>query len=527
MAIKPEVKLLAVRYGTPEEQCVLDYPAEGIIPVSDESQFIDLLCTGQRPQIQDKSGEDKKNWKDAITERDETQEEGKWYRFKLEHAFKTYPLLTTVEIPFKVPKNTALRLYLVPSRVFSVADIQAMLEDIREELKVDAAWNPSSPHGRSIVTVNPSSFELEDALLRAVEVELNAAGLVRRMPYCELNQRVPLPENAIVSHWALKRISDLKSLSAEAARNAAAQELRAANSPNDKREEEAKKEAARYRDLAQEAMRLLSRAARHIDPAELNTPLPFGPAAQRDHRLRRLLRAFAAPSMELPTAQPGREASYPISKYGSIYELWCAVAMVKRLRRAGFSVDLIQATPGIKSRAYQWRCALNDLMITLDFEPLTVPLRFENIPPARRRSVPAWQHEVQATLQPGQFFSCSGKCTPDYLIRIEKKDSATLLVGDASAVNTVDVMGEDSAERKTAKVSEYVRNMGWVRNENVFLRPSPLGGFALHPGAQSAWDDMPVNPSGPDVAVFGFHPGEVGLPGLDAWCEYVLGQVGG
>ena len=132
-----------------------------------------------------------------------------------------------------------------------------------------------------------------------VEVELRDALSVRRDPFTELGPQsrrgLPLAENALVSHWAVRRYGQLQDAAEEVAKQCNTLHGSASRQNPDGRWEGIENEIKRLAALEHKLSDLQGHLTRLTDDVELMTAVYPSPLFQRDYRLRHLLRAFAPP----------------------------------------------------------------------------------------------------------------------------------------------------------------------------------------------------------------------------------------
>lgn len=432
----------------------------------------------------------------------------KWQRWDLEADLAWRRRFGEVSLSLKAPKHCTLRCYVVPAMLLSYRDVIAMVEDIEAELGVAAAWDVinerperswsrRNDYGRSM---SPSE------LAGLVDEELQAALSVRRDPFFELGPQsrrgLPLAENAIVSHWAMRRQgqlkdaggyvrSELESLGSKAARK------------NPEQRQKRIEDGIRQLSSLDNRLTDLSGTLTHLrHDAELTTVVYPSPLFQRDYRLRRLLRAFAPRVSESLSEVESSRSHYPPVYLNSLWELWGAVWLVKQLRLMGFegtcSTDAADAV-----RSCSWRLQRDDIVAELDYEPVPVFVDYERLPPAHDRDLPAleWAARNQVLDPDRPFLGTESKCSPDYMIRIATPLGRSLMVGDACLASPKHHgKGTDKGNSKPHTVERYRRTLGWAVEGQV-VRCHSMGGFVLFPTRASEWTDFERMPGAGDITL--------------------------
>lgn len=475
----------AVRVGAPDgTMTVHPWDPEAWYIVRDDSPFLDVQVVGPavRPLGIAKPLPRVGNQGPDIVS---------WQRWDLESELARNRRLGTVKLDLEVPQGCSLRCYVIPTRLLGLADVIRMVEDIEREIGTAVAWEPAEQRPDRVW----SRRELGDAsaperLLALVEEELRAARAVRHRPFEELGPHarcgLPLPENAVVSHWAARRLRQLREAGRIIEIHVAEAMLLQKNRKDPKRLERILGEIDRLKLLALRVESLGSDVSPLIIQSELSTSLSPGPSYQRDHRLRCLLRAFTAPAVEIISPVEAPRSTYPPVLLNRLWELWSAVWLANRLRALGFEGG---ATPrgaeGLLSCT--WFLRRDDVQIELDYEPDPALVDHAALPPAHERVLPAleWASTRQELDADRPFLGLERRCSPDYLIRISTPRARVLVVGDA-CLATPEHHGTGQARAKPHTVEHYRRTLGWVVDGGV-VRCHPMGGFVVFPPPESSW----------------------------------------
>ncbi len=469
--------------------------------IRDDKPYLDVLVRG--PLLNAKV-----DLKDESKLRDlkESQEGGaRWQRWDLETYLARHRRFGEINLELKVPKDSALRCYIVPTLLLDLRDVVAMVEDIESELGIVAAWDVDSPKPErswSRGTDRRGSITALELIREATE-ELGAAKYLRREPFIELGPRsrrnLPLPENAVVSHWAARRCAQLRDCAAICKEEIRSLEDRATRGHAEKRRERIEERIALLSSLKRELEDLTSIIARlGNDSSELNTLVYPTPLFHRDHRLRLLLRAFSPLMSEAIAESEALRSRYPPILLTKLWEFWGAVWLVKTFRELGFTghciTDLKKAPD-----ACSWRLRKGNVQIELDFEAEPNYVDYSKVPPPHERAVPVleWAAQNQEMDTDRPFLGLEEKCSPDYLLRITVGDERILVVGDATLASAE----HHHKDPKPKTVEKYRRTLGWSV-DGAIVRCHPMGGFVIFPPPSESWKVFEVLPGAADCVIF-------------------------
>ncbi|OKO72136.1 hypothetical protein AC628_26895 [Bradyrhizobium sp. NAS96.2] len=469
--------------------------------IRDDAPYLDVLIRGHRAQAESKA---------KLELLDDPAPEGaRWQRWDLEAELAYNRRLGEVSLALKVPKGCTLRCYIIPTLLLGYRDVIAMVEDIELELGITAAWDmvterPERTWSRRAEggqTIAPSE------LVGLVIEELPAALSIRRDPFAELGPHarrgVPLAENAIISHWAVRRHSQLLEAATLVTTELSLLRLKGTRSNSEGRQKKLDEEIERLVALEFKLTELSRSLTRLRDEVELMTVLVHpGPLFQRDYRLRRLLRAFAPRISESFSAIESSRSHFPPVFLNSLWALWGAVWLAKEFRRLGFTgACYAQATDVVSSCS--WRFQRDDIVVELDYEPGPVFIDYQELPPAHDRTVPAleWAARNQELDPDRPFLGSEPRCAPDYIIRITTAHTKCLVVGDACLASPKHHgKGQDKTSTKPYTVERYRRTLGWATGDLV-VRCHPMGGFVVFPPPAAAWQDLQQIPGASDCTL--------------------------
>jgi hypothetical protein len=468
--------------------------------VRDDCPYLDILTRGHLAQAKDR---DTKLVPLAGSAEDNTR----WQRWDFESDLARQRRLGEICLPLKVPKDCVLQCYVVPTSLLTLRDVLAMVEDIEAELEFAAAWDmiADRPERSWSRRTHSGGTIMADELIRLVDEELLAALSIRRDPFTELGPQsrrgVPLAENAIVSHWAMRRWDQLRDSA-----DAAASRLKALRSKSGRvnpggRQKKIEDEISQLTTIEQR-LRHLKGVLTHLgNESERATFLDLSPRFQRDYRLRQLLRAFAPLYSEALSDIESSRSHYPPVFLNRLWELWGAVWLVKQLRRLGFSGSY-SADAGDPARSCSWRLRRDDVVLELDYEAEPVFVDYYKLPPAHERNIPTleWAARNQELDAERPFLGIEQGCSPDYLIRVTTPNGRLLMVGDASLASPKHHGNKDKSDAKPHKVEKYRRTLGWSI-ENQIVRCHPMGGFVVLPPPADAWVEFERLPGAGDCTL--------------------------
>ncbi|MBB3746990.1 hypothetical protein FHX10_006543 [Rhizobium sp. BK591] len=469
--------------------------------IRDDKPYLDVLVRGPllnaRMDLKDES---------KLRDLKEIQESGaRWQRWDLETYLARFRRFGEINLELKVPKNSALRCYIIPTALLDLRDVIAMVDDIESELGIVAAWDVDSPKPErswSRGTDRKGSITALEIIREASE-ELAAAASLRREPFIELGPRsrrnLPLPENAVVSHWAARRCAQLRDCAAACMAEIQSLEDRATRGHAERRRERIEERLATLISVKMELEDLTSIIARFgNDSTELNTLVYPTPLFHRDHRLRLLLRAFSPLMSEAIAESEALRSRYPPIFLTKLWEFWGAVWLVKVFRELGFAGHCITELKKAPD-ACSWRLRKGDMQIELDFEAEPNYVDYSKIPPSHERAVPVleWAALNQEMDPERPFLGLEEKCTPDYLLRITVGDERILVVGDATLASAE----HHHKDPKPKTVEKYRRTLGWSVDGGI-VRCHPMGGFVIFPPPSSSWKEFEVIPGAADCVIF-------------------------
>jgi hypothetical protein len=492
--------------GADGEHVMYAWRSSSWYSIRDDRPYLDILVKGYDAQPTE-SG--------AKLERlsDPAPDGSRWQRWNFEPDLARNRRFGEITLTLKVPKDAVLRCYIVPTALLSYRDVIAMIEDIESELGVDATWDVADqrPDRSWSRRGNSGGHMAVQELIKNVENELRCARSIRRDPFLELGPRsrrdVPLPENAIVSHWAMRRHYLLNQSSDEVAEELQLlnERLQRHNPPGRLPELHSMVERLRRLTLVITGLKVaLSRLCKND---ELQTSISPNPIFQRDYRLRHLLRAFAPRTSEAISMVESVRSHYPPIYLNTLWELWGAVWLAKIFRRWGFAGSCF-LNPSNKLHSCSWRLQRDNFVLELDYEAHPTFIDYADVPPVHERGIPVleWAAMNQRFDQNRPYFGSEVKSSPDYLIRITTPTGRSLMVGDACLASPQH-HARKPQESKPYTVENYRRTIGWVARGQV-IRCHPMGGFVLFPAPAESWVSLEQLPYVRDCTLLTPSPSE-------------------
>jgi len=472
--------------------------------IRDDHPYLDILVRGYAALSLDKTKLEK------LTE--PAPEGASWQRWNFEPEIARDRRFGEISLPLKVPENTVLRCYVVPTALLKYQHVIAMIEDIESELGVNATWDVIDQRpDRSWSRRGKGGGHIAgQELIKHVEDELRFAHSIRRDPFSELGPRsrraVPLPENAIVSHWAAKRHDMLRRSSDEIAEELQLLQDRTRRHNPVGRLPEFYRSIERLGRLSREIAGLRAMLCHLCRHDELQTSIYPSPIFQRDHRLRHLLRAFAPRLSEAISTVESARSHYPPIYLNTLWELWGAVWLAKEFRRWGFAGSCF-LNPIDKLHSCSWRLQRGTVVLELDYESHPTFIDYTKVPPVHRRGMPVleWAAMNQTFDQSRPYFASEEKSSPDYLIRITTPTGRSLMVGDACLASPQHHAVKKPQDAKPYTVENYRRTIGWVVQGQI-VRCHPMGGFVLFPPPSESWAHLQQLPGAADCTLLSPSP---------------------
>lgn len=460
--------------------------------IRDDQPYLDFLSRGPKARALESESKHLDVKIDDLP--DPTEAGSQWQRWNFKAEVARQRRLGEISLALKVPRGCVLRCYVIPTLLLSFRDVVVMVEEIEEELGIEAAWDMlTGRRDRSWSrTAGGARSNVPAELIKHVEEEIQAARWIRRAPFEELAspslQDVLLAENALVSHWATRRYTQVRDVAETVSHALSAQEARSRRGNPATRQTNIDNEVRRLRELVDRLTRLKSNLAHLVTDAELATPIYPSPLFQRDHRLRQLLRVFAPRSAQALSETQSAQSHYPPMILNDLWELWGAVWLARQLRRLGFSglssMERVEAV-----HRCSWRLVKGAIKVELDFEAEPALVDYGRLPPVYARTVSTmeWAARNQDLDEERPYFGLEPRCSPDYLIRVTTPARKALMVGDACLASPKHHgKKQDKSDSKPHTVEKYRRTIGWSA-EGEMIACHPLGGFVLFPPPVEEW----------------------------------------
>lgn len=401
------------------------------------------------------------------------------------------------------PQRVTLQCYVWPGRFFDPRRYQTMLDEIEQEFGRAIEWERSDLAVRSRVVSRhgkPSDAEL----LLTIRDELRAVHALERTsaladPEGEAHEELEAtasPESRMVAMWAWRRLTDLVRMRRQQAAARVALDIEASD-PNQARARRRDERATAARADERETEQLAAQVSRIVDLRRTDiSSFELSPAMQRDHRLRRLVRAFAPAMREHWAATPTVQMSTsPPLKAPDVFELWSVARLVRAFTTLGWTVqrrETTRVTATSVGESYAVELTRGDLSLVLEHNPKVHRLDLSAVPPmhVRRISLLEWAN-ANASAPDGLL--AAADLTPDYSLRLSSAVTGplALALGDATLSDPEHVTNTDDGgggnKSKADKLVTYRERIGW-RTGGRLIRCRPACTFIVLPGPSSPWE---------------------------------------
>lgn len=490
--------------------------------IRDDFPVLEFLTRGQ--QARALPSEIKRLGKDIQLSTSPAEAGTQWHEWDFSSEVARHRRLGEITLELGVPYGCVLRCYVIPTKLLTYRDLVVMVEEIREELGIDAAWDmlADRPDRSWSLESRGTRTDVPSELIRLVEAELQAALAIRRAPFEELAAPSPrdrmLTENALVSQWAARRSEQLRDMATAIEQRLESLKKRSRRGNSGNRQLNIDAELVEREADLQKLTDLRSTLARLISGSELATPIYPSPLLQRDHKLRLLQRVFAPPSAQTVSDRESVLSHFPPMFLNDLWELWGAVWLAREFRRLGFSgfaeLDRVEAIDRCS-----WRFERDAMVIELDYEAEPALIDYTRVPAAHDRTVSTleWAARNQELDEQRPYIALEMRSSPDYLVRITTPGRKVLMVGDACLASPdshgLKVAPDGTIRENPAKpgskahvVALYRRSIGWAAEDEV-LGCHPLGAFVLFPPPAASWRDHERLPGATDSTLLCPRPG--------------------
>ena len=408
-----------------------------------------------------------------------------WHRWDFTAEVARHRRLGEITFELGVPHGCVLRCYVIPTKLLTYRDIVVMVEEIREELGIDAAWDMLGDRADRSWShdTGGTRTDVPSELIRLVEAELHAALAIRRAPFEELAAPSPcdrmLTENALVSHWAARRSKDIRDMATAVEQRLESLHVRSRRGNSDNRQKKIDAELVERDANLQKLTDLRNTLARLVSGSELATPIYPSPLLQRDHKLRLLQRVFAPPSAQAVSDRESVLSHFPPIFLNDLWELWGAVWLAREFRRLGFAgfaeLDRVEVIDRCS-----WHFERHGVVIELDYEAEPALIDYTRVPAAHEQTISTleWAGRNQELDEKRPYLALEMRSSPDYLVRITTPGKKVLMVGDAClaspASHGLKVASDGTIKENPAKphskahtIALYQRSIGWAAEDEV------------------------------------------------------------
>ncbi len=386
-----------------------------------------------------------------------------------------------VEVEFTAPTTVSFSCVVHPRKYFSPASFRRVLDEIRAHFGWSIEWDAATAVIRSGV-VHVSGEEQDDRLVRNVEEELQGVRQWLHLLSRGTHATALAPETRLVAAWQIRRSKVLRSqiqrqeaFLANAVPGAGGRALPRARLDQTRNLYERARAALRELDGL-----LVRRRLAH-------GPFALSPSMQRDHRLRRLLRAFAPTQRERWADGAGEHLSElaPL-KAADVFEYWCAAALTNAAMACGWTLERregrqVQPDGGVPV-THQACLRRDDAHLTIWFQPEVAPTDPRSVDSMELRAQQGV--EVAAASHGGDGLVAYGTETPDFALLLTTANGRrAFAIGDAALADPARQGGRDKIER----MIRYRDRIAW-RIDGTTHRCHSLSTFVMLPGPQATWD---------------------------------------
>lgn len=399
--------------------------------------------------------------------------------------------------------KVAINYYVIPSKILSSIDVLWMIRDIEKMFDSFQVWADDDSRMRAYANFHEyNSFIAQfSTMIKYVKEELSAAQALTRSPYKEIHpnklSHIILPENNLVTNWAIKRNNELVLLEDKLRVNAAELRTRSPNKILPMRLKELNSRLERNKLLQDDLGTIVAKLSSYIKDAP--SSIELSPAMQRDYRLRGLLRAFAPPKKEALTFDNSFLSTLPPIRLPDLFEIWCSVILIRWFEALGFQVSSSRSFKDEASGRLVGSLGemlFEDVIVTLNYEEQ--PRRIQNIPKNTDRADTALKWAGRTQCEDDDLFGIVNQCTPDFIIKITGPKGYALAVGDATLA---DPQHTKNAGTKEGKLNTYRYGLGWrIGGETIGCHAQGI--FLMYPGPHDQWSNLEEKLSEYDCYLF-------------------------
>jgi len=393
-----------------------------------------------------------------------------------------------------------LRCIVLPARFFDAGAYQRILQEIKREFGRPVEWDRTEDTVRTPVATTPGA-PTGPELLRDVRDELRAANVLTRLGHLDdasagalkITSVPTTPEATLVGMWARRRISDLAKLRRGLEVHPLAID---GNQKRAKRDGDAAAVRAKDSEHAAALAGALSAYARSF--GENRCPFSLTPAMQRDHRLRRLLRAFAPPQQEGQDLlqRQGRSLLPPLVM-PDIFELWSVARIARALeilgwerREQSYASSKAEGASGPIER-HRVTFAQHGDVLTFEYRTKPDVLSTDGAPPMHRRRTALIDWACGDASETAGLVA-SQDLTPDFaLFLTQGRGPTALAIGDATLSDPKHAISDDRDKGTRAKFDKmvtYRENIRWKVGGRVIASTAATT-FVVLPGPAERWSD--------------------------------------
>jgi hypothetical protein len=440
-------------------------------------------------------------------------EQGKRLALGLTGNWHSYPVYTKKNISTErgfgfssftldYPKVT-VSYYVIPSKILSPIDVLWMIRDIEKMFGSFQVWSDDNNKMRAYANSNEYNAFINhtSTLIKYVKEELLAAQALTRSPYEEMQPNnlsyVILPENNLVTSWAVKRHNELVAIESKLRVNAAELRDRSPKEILPSRLQELNTRLENNSLFRDDIGAIIAQLTRYIK----DHPgfIELSPAMQRDYRLRKLLHAFAPPKKETLTFEKSMLSTLPPILLPDLFEIWCSAVLVRWLEVLGFKLSSSRPFKDETSGrlvGFIGDMLFEDIVVSLNYE--VQPRRLQGIPKNSDRTETALEWAGRTQCADDELFGIVNQCTPDFIIKITGPKGFALAIGDATLADPEYIT---NAGTKENKLNTYRYGLGWrIAGETIGCHARGI--FLMYPGPHNQWSKLEENLSEYDCYLF-------------------------
>lgn len=390
-----------------------------------------------------------------------------------------------IDVELTAPMAVSFACVVHPRKYFTPSTFRRMLDEIRDHFGWSIEWDsPASPVHSG--TFGVSGEDAVERLVANIQQELQGVRQWLRVLQRDGDAAAAFaPEARLVAAWQTRRAKVLRT---QIARQEVFLANAVAGSGGRALPEKRLQDVALSAERARLALRdLMGLAARQ---RLAHGPFALSPRMQRDHRLRRLLRAFAPTRRERwSDVVSGEPSELPPLKAADVFEYWCAAVLANAARECGWALE------GQEGRSdqpdggvpvfHQSTFRKDDCRLTICFQPDVAETQARSVDFVDVRGQQGVE-AVAARRGDVDGLVAYGKETPDFALLLVLADGRrAFAIGDAALTDPA----RGGPREKIERMIRYRDRIAW-RASGRTHRCQETCTFVMFPGPQSTWDGV-------------------------------------